>query len=393
MSNVARLDQLIRSAEKFSENSEKRIIPSFSSLSTTVDAMKVAQLHPRCIVENYLYADVAQLVAPGGTGKTTQVLHEMACIALGWPVWGMKVVNPGRSILITAEDSAELCYARLWQVMQGMELNDTEIQTVIDNVVVWDVSGEEIRLIRSDHRMITLTSLADELSEAFKDEDIRLITFDPVVSFGASESAVNDDAQGLILAARRIRNKLNCCVRYVAHTSQEVARNKIMDMYASRGGTASADGSRMVAVLAGWDEGNQNKKHRLPATCDLRDGDTVTMMSRPKLSYCPLQPLLFIRRRGYHFEHFTEEPKLSNEERDRIIKNQICQWVTSQVTQGKRHNKTGLISFHDSVFKIPRALARTLVEQLISEQRLISLQLPDEEKQGSRKYYLDIHKT
>lgn len=292
-------------------------------------------------------------MAPGGAGKTTQVLHEMACIALGWTVWGMKVVNPGRSILITAEDSAELCYARLWQVMQGMELTNTERQTVVDNVVVWDVSGEEIRLIQNNRGMITLTSLADEIGEAYKDEDIQLITFDPAISFGASESAVNDDAQGLILAARRIRNKLNCCVRYVAHTSQDVARNKIMDMYASRGGTASADGSRMVAVLARWDEGNQ-EKHRLPATCDLRDGDTVTMMSRPKLSYCLPQPLLFIRRRGYHFEYFTEEPKLSNEEEEKGIKNQICRWIESQVKQGYQHNKTGIESYNKSIFKIPR---------------------------------------
>lgn len=42
MSNLVKNDQLIRSAENFSDTIELGIVPSFSSLCISVDAMKVA---------------------------------------------------------------------------------------------------------------------------------------------------------------------------------------------------------------------------------------------------------------------------------------------------------------------------------------------------------------
>jgi RecA-family ATPase len=46
---------------------------------------------------------------------------------------------------------------------------------------------------------------------------------------------------------------LGCCVRLICHVSKEAARSGALDQYASRGGSALADGARMVAVLRSWD--------------------------------------------------------------------------------------------------------------------------------------------
>ena len=54
-----------------------------------------AQPAPPCIVENFYYADVGVFIAPGGTGKTTLVLFEAVHIALGLPLFGLRIANPG----------------------------------------------------------------------------------------------------------------------------------------------------------------------------------------------------------------------------------------------------------------------------------------------------------
>lgn len=59
----------------------------------------------------------------------------------------------------------------------------------------------------------------------------------------------NDAEQGLIEAGCRLRNALGACILFVHHTGKQVAREEVMDQYAGRGGSALADGSRMVHVL------------------------------------------------------------------------------------------------------------------------------------------------
>jgi RecA-family ATPase len=41
----------------------------------------------------------------------------------------------------------------------------------------------------------------------------------------------------------------NCCVRYIHHSGKQNGRDKATDQYAGRGGSAFADGCRMVHVL------------------------------------------------------------------------------------------------------------------------------------------------
>ena len=117
--------------------------PSRDELSITDSELATANLTPTCFVEEYLYADVANLSAPGGTGKTTLVLYEAICIALGRPVHGMKVMKPGWTLIITAEDQRERLVARLREIMNSMDLTNDERKTVMRGVLPWDVTGEQ----------------------------------------------------------------------------------------------------------------------------------------------------------------------------------------------------------------------------------------------------------
>jgi hypothetical protein len=55
-----------------------------------------------------------------------------------------------------------------------------------------------------------------------------------MTSFGASEQMVNDNENGLLLAARRIARSLNCCVRVLRRHDLQVTCNSTNNRVATR---------------------------------------------------------------------------------------------------------------------------------------------------------------
>jgi RecA-family ATPase len=121
---------------------------------------------------------------------------------------------------------------------------------------------------------------------------------DPLVSFGVGEQRVNDAEQGLIEAMRMLRGEFDCCVEGIHHSGKANAREKTLDQYAGRGGSAMADGARMVCVMQPL-EANE----WLAATGYYLEPDTTgIVMALPKMSYCRAQESIYLVRRGYAFD-------------------------------------------------------------------------------------------
>jgi RecA-family ATPase len=213
------------------------------------DEFESARPAPDCIVESYLYADVAQQVAPGGTGKTTLGLYEAMHIVLGLPLYGLEVRKSGPVLIVTAEDSREMLVARLRQIAWAMNLTETQRRLVRESVRISDVSGRAFKLTRINDDVVMPAPEVDALIEGARSLAPVLINIDPQVSFGVGEARVNDAEQGLIEAGRRVRGELGCCVRFVHHTGKMNAREGATDQYAGRGGSTMPDGARMVSVL------------------------------------------------------------------------------------------------------------------------------------------------
>ena len=237
--------------------------------------------------------------APGGIGKTTVTLFEAVHIALGLPLYGLQIYKPGPVVILTAEDSREMLVARLRRIAEGMGLTAVQIAQVMRLVRISDVSGAGYRLTEIIADTVRPAAFADALAEGLAELAPVLVTIDPAVSFGVGESRVNDAEQGLIEAARRLRKALNCCIRYIHHTGKQNARDKTTDQYTGRGGSAFADGCRMVHILQPLDAAAWRKATGM----DLEPGDNGLILARPKMSYCPPQGDILLRRRGYLFEH------------------------------------------------------------------------------------------
>ncbi len=259
-----------------------------------------AQLHPRMLVEDYLYADLRNLIAAGGVGKTTMLLHEAIKGALGLPIWKKKVQTPFTTVIITKEDSREILIARLKCMMDQMALTAAERETVFARVWAVDLVGETFKLAEfSDRILLPHFGNLDKLILRCKPLKPDRIIFDPLMSFSVGEGHLNDAEQAVVEASRYLmRSFPGCAVDVVHHTGKGNARAGTTDQYSGRNGSALPDGSRMVAVLI-----KMKPDAFYEATgIKLGMGESGLMLSLPKLSYCAQQPDVYIHRRDYLFE-------------------------------------------------------------------------------------------
>lgn len=284
------------------------ILPGWAEASlSSDDEWTRAQLTPRCLVTDYLFADVAQLVAPGSAGKTTLLLYEAVLLALQRPLWGLETLCPCKTLILTKEDVRERLVARIRTICEALELSPEDVATVRQSIALVDLTGyPAVRLATVERGRVVGTDLARRVVDRYFTSDRPdMVVFDPLVSFGADETLVNANEQALIESARTIiRLVPDTCVRLVHHTGKLAARDGLVDAYAGRGGSALADGSRMVTVLHRVESGGSLL---LPPGWDAHTQNIVSLV-RAKLSYAPPNlPDLLIRRTGFAYSWTESE--------------------------------------------------------------------------------------
>lgn len=304
----------------------------------TPDELAAATLAPRCILSELLYADVRTRISAGGTGKTTLALFEAVLLALGRPLWGREPADQRKTAIMTREDSRPILAARMREIMAAMHLTAAEVGEVLRRVRIIDLSGVNFRLSTVVDDVViphapNLNWLIDRLGGFAPD----WIVFDPLVSFGVGEQRVNDSEQGLIEAFRVLRNQLGACVEGIHHSGKVNAREKSLDQYSGRGGSALSDGCRMVAVMQPLDA---DEWHSMTGT-NLDDTESGIVMALPKLSYAPPQEPIYIRRTGYQFQQVTPHVR-SPEQRAEAVAEQLAQFIRHEYQQGRRYSQQDL---------------------------------------------------
>ncbi|SNS48099.1 hypothetical protein SAMN06295912_107107 [Sphingomonas laterariae] len=329
------------------------------------DEWHSAKGRKRPIVDQWFYVDVGVFIAPGGTGKTTLLLFQAICIVLGLDLFGYEVRNAGPVVIITAEDSRETLVARLRYMCHQLGLTDEQMQEVRESVIITDVSGKGIKLTTVEKDVVMPSKVLDRLIVEVGLLCPSLLIVDPMVSFGVGESRINDAEQAMIDAARRIVNTVQCAVLYVHHTGKANARDKTTDQYSGRGGSALADGARMVHVLqrltpAEWTQ----------ATGDsLGPDDSGFVLARPKMTWCPPQPDIYIKRRGYGFERIAAvDPTEGAGAITRQYADKVDQFLREEFLKGNKHTGRTLAELK----LMPRQALRSAIERLMTDGRLVS---------------------
>lgn len=301
----------------------------------TEDEAAVAQLHPRMLVKNYLYADLRNLISAGGVGKTTMLLHEAVQGALGRSIWKRDVEAPFTTVIITKEDSREILIARLKRIMDQMALTAAQREAVFARVWAVDLVGETFKLAEfSDRILVPHLGNLDRLVLRCKPLKPDRIIFDPLMSFTAGEGFVNDAEQAVVEASRYLmRNFPGCAVDIVHHMGKGNARATTTDQYSGRNGSALPDGSRMVAVLVKLTTDNFYEATGIKLA--LREAGL--MLSLHKLSYCAQQPDIYIHRRDYSFEAVDVLDQTTREansyEKKAAVKNAVAETTRQSLLQ------------------------------------------------------------
>ena len=279
----------------------------------TLDELNAARLNPRVILPFMLYADVRTRISAGGTGKTTVALYEAITLALGRELWGRTPDREIKTAIVTREDTREILVARAREIMKAMSLDADCVRRVISNLIVVDLSYVGFRVSRVvDDVVHPHTEALDWLVNMLRAFSPDWLIMDPLVSFGVGEQRVNDAEQGLIEAMRILRNEFDCCVEGIHHSGKANAREKALDQYAGRGGSALADGARMVCVMQPLEP-----QEWVDATGTwLEDGETGIVMAMPKMSYCRAQDPIYLKRRGYVFTQVAAAAQLSKADVD-----------------------------------------------------------------------------
>lgn len=333
-------------ADPFGEEKDStNLFPSINFAPIAPSELDAARLTPRIIVPDLLYADVRTLNAAGGTGKTTVALYEAAIMALGRNLWGRDTRDTRRTVIVTKEDSREILTARLREIMREMNLSAGDVAHVLSMVRIIDVSAERFRLSAVvddvvEPHMANIDWLTRNLEPLSPD---RLI-FDPLVSFGVGEARVNDAEQGLIEAFRIFRNRLDCCAEGIHHIGKANSREKTLDQYSGRGGSALADGSRMVAVMQPLDADEWQRSTGL----SLMAGESAIVMALPKLSYSKPQEAVFILRDGYHFEA-ARVVRQTPEQLASATAEQVFSFIKFEYSQDRRYCKQDLENSKDKM--------------------------------------------
>lgn len=352
--------------------------------AATPDEWTRARLAPRCIVENYLFADVAALIAPGSTGKTTMTLYEAACIALGLPLWGLRVAAPGPVLIVTAEDRREFLVARLREICTSLALTDAQTARVRELVRIDDRTAATLRRLTAIVcDVVTVSAFASDIVAGCQRDGFApvLVQFDPLVSFGVGEARVNDAEQGLIEAGRVITAGLDCCTRYVHHSGKANAREKAVDQYAGRGGSALPDGCRMVHILQALTPEEVEKL----TGAELDDDESAFALHRPKVSYAPPQrDAIYVRRRGYGFRVMEAAAPKTDEQRADADDDQMLRFLGSQVESGMHYSRNGLEAARPA--SLSRDRARAAIARLLAGRRIEEANIEPMPTNGARTY-------
>jgi RecA-family ATPase len=351
-----------------------------------------AELQPRVLVENYLFADLRNLIAAGGVGKTSMLLHEAVCGALGRAIWGNKVPKPFTTVFVTKEDSREILLARLREIMRTMGLPAAERRAVYKHVFVVDLCGVGYKLAHVVGGHVEAhTENLDALVEHCKPVAPDRIIFDPLVSFTAGESRVNEAEQAVVEAARFLMRKLpNIAVDIVHHTGKMNARLGAMDQYAGRNGSALPDGSRMVAVMVACS--TENFHECTGYLLDQRAGEKGLKLGFPKMSYAAQPEDKYILRRGFHFRHVepvSEELRTQMQKiRKEAGKQEAMESIKAAIVSAVRENmsvpdpldrypsRTRVLSFPSVTGK--KATRKQALEELLGEGVLVETEFSDE---------------
>jgi hypothetical protein len=198
--------------------------------------------------------DITLFTADGGTGKTTLLLNEAVCLALGKPFLGFDCLNIGKTLYLTGEDNPRKYYGLVGNICENMGLSDEEMQVVANSLVIKEernmcvVSQDYGGFIIPNHNALnTLYKACDKMKPS-------MIVIDPISMFWGMEAALNDMTKAVAKFAAFLRDYSDAQIVIVNHMGKQSSQGKDLSQFSGRGGSALPSHSRIVRSMIKMDK-------------------------------------------------------------------------------------------------------------------------------------------
>ena len=233
------------------------------------------------------------LVAMGGIGKTT---------------WSASKVMPFLSdelhaMFISAEDGEDDYQAKVHNILYSVggdgRYTDLEPASIADKLHVLNLKGEGVKMVAEAGGSFIPSQAADDLAEFVKTfyPSVRILIFETVSRFAGGED--NERMEAIVSACDRIAIAINGACVLVHHTGKGQAREKVVDLYSGRGGSALGDNTRSMVVLTRLDADYRGNLPTVIDPADIEAGRAFEVY-HVRNSYGPTrEPEYYITRAGY----------------------------------------------------------------------------------------------
>lgn len=369
---------------------------------------------PKVLVNGLIPCGPFTWVGPGGVSKTTTAIKALIHIILGRPLWGRTVQHSGPVVMLSREDPSDVVYHRLHRVCAAMGLSPQDQNAVAEQFYFEDLTeaGEAARLVRSDRNAnFEYGEAIQSIIETYRSIDPAIVMLDPAIHFGPGERYINDGEAALASAAWNLSKKLNgAAVGLIHHVSQDVARNRISDQYAGRGGTAGADNARAVLVQHSVKEVSPDLPQGVAPDSVL--SGRVSRIRAEKFSYgARAQEDLYVVRDAtdpfsLDFVPGDPSPTTPAEQQARAARRKaqeqqeatgaVLEHVRVRVADGGHPTKTAVRDELTGMVlpsggKLTQKKCTNAIERLVDRGELEEAPLPDHERQGRRQTFLRLY--
>ena len=381
--------RIIGAASPWTPSTPAGSVPPWDHLGYSWDDVEAAEFPP-VIIEGRMNQDLAIMPGEGATGKTTLAIDLAICVALNRPWLGHNIARPGRVLYVTGEDDRSTLLVTVRRIAEERGLTNADKAKLAENLRIWDASGTQTHLVEGSDPL-KLTGLPGQICGTFRGDELTLIVFDPLASFGGPESGVNDSMQSFVTACRQIIRDTGAGVLVLHHVSKESAKhgdNREQGM--ARGGSALESGARHTINFKHLGTMAALQGETIPEALDASPQAAIAVLDQPKHRYDEKPPRLYLAREpdSFVFSWATEEPPLTPEERSRMDKEQLLRFIRSGEAEGRRYTMSALRdSYREELGMMTKRAVEKACGQLLTEGRLIKV---GAQGKGGAQHYLKV---
>jgi AAA domain len=268
-------------------------------LQVTTMTMEAIQQQPtprEMICHYFPVGATSAIVAMGGVGKTTWKIRNA--------LEALKDDGELEVMIVSSEDSPEDYQAKIHNALysttpEGGRYIDAAPGDIAGRFHVMNLKGTGAKLVAEQGGSFVPSPFCRELALTLKEHypRVRLVIFETVSRFAGGED--NERMEALVTACDRVALNINGASVCVHHTGKAQAREKIIDLYSGRGGSALGDNTRSMIVMTRLDKDYPGEIPVLVDPADVEAGRAFEV-KHVRNSYGPVLGFeYYVTRSGY----------------------------------------------------------------------------------------------